>query len=85
VKLLEEIPSFPGQARKTLESQYGIESAEAFFVHALNDPKGLRSALNLTPTALNKLVDLVESYLSPDYIKRCCQKPAKHPRGVILE
>jgi hypothetical protein len=85
VKLLEEIPSFPEGARKILEGDYGIDSAEAFYVHALKDPRGLLSALHLTQPALDKLVRLVEGYLSPDYIDRCRQPTVKNPRGVILD
>jgi hypothetical protein len=85
MKLLEEIPSFPETARKTLETQYGIETAEAFYTHAVKDPTGLRSALHITEAELNRLVRVVEGYLSPDYIERCRRPVAKHPRGVILD
>jgi hypothetical protein len=83
--LLEDIPSFPVEMRKTLERGYGIETAEAFFVHALKDAKGISSALNLTQRNLKTLVDLVKKHLSPDYIDRCRQRPVKNSRGVIVD
>jgi hypothetical protein len=85
VTLLEDIRSFPTELRLTLVRHYGIETAEAFFVHALKDPKGVRSALNLTSRSLKTLVEIVEGYLSQDYVKRCREQPLKHPRGVILD
>jgi hypothetical protein len=85
MKLLAEIPSFPAAARETLETEYGIESAEAFYVHALKGPAGLRTALRISQPELDRLVRIAEGYLSPDYIERCRQPAAKHPRGVILD
>ena len=41
MKLLQEIVSFPASARQTLETEYGIESAEAFYAHAVQEPVGL--------------------------------------------
>ncbi|MCI0462711.1 MAG: hypothetical protein L0Z62_37660 [Gemmataceae bacterium] len=85
MKLLEEIVSFPEAAREVLETQYGIESAEAFYVHAVKDEEGLRAALHISPTELNRLKRIVEGYLSADYIERCRQPVIKHPRGVRLD
>jgi hypothetical protein len=84
MKLLEEIPAFPEAARKTLETN-SIESAEVFYGHAVKDPKGLRSVLHITQAELNRLVRIVEGYLSPDYMERYRQPVVKHPRGVILD
>jgi hypothetical protein len=84
VKLLKEIRPFPETARKTLETQYGIENAEAFYAHAVKDPTGLHSALHITQAELDRLVRIVEGHLSPDYIERCRRPVVKHPRGVIL-
>jgi hypothetical protein len=83
VKLLQEIASFPERARKLLETQYGIESAEAFYAHAVKDRAGLRAALGIPQAELSKLVHLVEGHLAPDYIDRCRQPVTKHPRGAI--
>jgi hypothetical protein len=85
VKLLQEITSFPAAARATLARDYGIESAEAFYAHAVKDPAGLRAALGISPAELSRLERLVEGHLSPDYIERCRQPVARHPRGVILD
>ena len=84
LKLLEEIPSFPKVARTTLESEYGIETAEAFYVHAVKNPDGMRSALHVDRTRLDRLVRAVEGYLSSDYIEACQKPVAKHPRGALV-
>ena len=46
MKLLEEIPAFPAKTRKTLERQFGIDSAEAFFANATHNPTGMAAGLN---------------------------------------
>ncbi len=85
VRLLEEIRAFPTKARKTLESQYGIDTAEAFFAHAVNDPEGLRTALNASQDELDVLTKIVEAKLSPKFIERCRRPAAKHPRGLMID
>ena len=85
MKLLDEIASFPDDARRVLESEYGIETAEAFYAHAVKDPTGMRSALRVDQAELDRLVRIVEGYLRADYIERCRQPTVKRPRGVILD
>ncbi len=85
MKLLEDIPSFPETARKTLESAYGISSAEAFYDHAVKNPEGMRMALRASSDELNHLVRLAESYLSPEFVAACRQPVIKHPRGLAVD
>jgi hypothetical protein len=83
--LLDEIRAIPAKSRETLESQYGIDTAEAFFAHAVRDPQGLRAALDASQAELDRLIKIVEGYLSDDYIDRCRRPAAKHPRGLIVD
>lgn len=85
MKLLEEIPSFPAAARETLETHYGITSAEAFFDHAFRNPAGMRKALGLSNAQLTRVLRLTEGYLEPEFVARCKQPVVKRPRGVIVE
>jgi hypothetical protein len=84
VKYLDEIPTFPTQSALLLESRYGIDTAEAFYEHALHEPNGLRAALGLKKkTDLEKLVKLVEGYLEPSFV-RSAQAPTFHrSRGAL--
>ena len=85
MKLLDDIPSFPATARDTLHRQYGIDSAEAFYGHAVQDSDGMRQALHVSARELNRLVRMAESFLDPDFAA-CCREPAvSHPRGVIVK
>jgi hypothetical protein len=85
MKLLEEIPTFPASARTTLETDYGIETAEAFYAHGVNDPEGLRAALHSGPEEFDRLLHMVEGYLPADYVERCRQPQAKYPRGLRID
>jgi hypothetical protein len=85
MKLLEDIPAFPEQARETLESEYGIESAEALYAHAVNDPEGLRAALNASAQEVDRLIQLVARHLPPEFVERCRKPPEPHPRGLIID
>jgi hypothetical protein len=84
VKYLDDIPTFPAESARLLESRYGIATAEAFYEHALHEPRGLRTALGLKKEAeLDKLVKLVEGHLAPSFV-RAAQAPAvAHPRGAL--
>jgi hypothetical protein len=82
---LEEIPAFPSAQRSLLKQNYAITSAEAFFDHAVRDAPGLRRALRVSQSELDRLVTLVEGYLPEDFARRCRQPASKHPRGVIVE
>jgi hypothetical protein len=84
VKLLEEIRAFPDPLRRRLESGYGIDSAEAFFSHALDNPDGMAQALDIDRAELDRLIGLVEGYLPADYRERCLN-PVRHPRGLIVD
>ena len=44
MKYLDEIPTFPADSARLLESRYGIATAEACYEHALHEPKGLSTA-----------------------------------------
>ena len=85
MKLLEEITAFPDDARRVLENEYGIETAEAFFAHVVNDRDGMQSALKRDKSELDELSRLVEGYLSADFIKRCHESPSRRARGVITD
>jgi hypothetical protein len=85
MKLLEDIPGFPKKARETLESEYGIESAEAFYAHAVHDPDGLRDALKATQPELDRIVKVVEGHLSPEFLARCKEPITRHPRGMLTD
>jgi hypothetical protein len=84
VKYLDEIPTFPAESARLLESRYGIATAEAFYEHALHEPLGLRTALGLKKKAdLDQLITLVEGHLAPSFV-RAAQAPAvHHPRGAL--
>jgi hypothetical protein len=84
VRYLEEIPTFPAESARLLESRYGIATAEAFYEHALHEPQGLRTALGLKKeTDLDELIKLVEGHLAPSFV-RAAQAPAvRHPRGAL--
>lgn len=84
MKLLEEIRAFPDPVRRKLEAGYGIDSAESFFAHALDNPVGLARALDIVPAEVDRLVSLVEGYLPADYRERCLD-PVRHPRGLIAD
>jgi hypothetical protein len=84
VKLLEEIPTFPAEVRNALESQYGIESAEAFYANATQSPEGMAAVLRSNRAEVDRLIKLVEGYLPADYAERC-RKPIRRPRGLVIE
>ena len=84
MKLLEEIPTFPTDAREVLGGKYGIETAEAFYAQAVNNPDGLKAALHLKTDEVRALTDMVVTFLPRDFVRRC-QKPVRHPRGVLLK
>jgi hypothetical protein len=84
VKLLEEIRAFPDPVRRKLEAEFGIDSAEAFFAHALDNPAGMAQALGIVPAEVDRLVGLVEGHLPAGYRQRCL-KPIQHPRGLIVD
>lgn len=85
MKALHDISAFPEAARKTLEANYGIQSAEAFYGHAVKNRQGMREALRVSDDELDELVRVVEGYLSPAYIRRCRKPAVKRPRGVVLD
>ena len=85
MKPLREIRTFPKTQRETLERQFGIQSAEAFYEHATRNASGMQKALQLTSEALASLRQKVESYLAPDFVKACSQPVKKHARGVIVK
>lgn len=85
MKLLEEIPAFPSDIRRALEAQYGIDTAEAFFAHAVQDAEGMQRALHLNRAAVERLTTLVEGFLPRGYAERCRTPTIRHPRGAILQ
>jgi hypothetical protein len=84
VKYLDEIPTFPADSARLLESRYGIATAEAFYEHAMHEPQGLLTALGLKKTVLDHLIKLVEGHIEPAFV-RAAQAPAvvQHPRGAL--
>jgi hypothetical protein len=84
VKYLDEIPTFPAESARLLESRYGIATAEAFYEHALHEPLGLRTALGLKKKAdLDQLITLVEGHLAPSFVRAAQTPPVRHPRGAL--
>ena len=84
MKLLEEIPTFPANVRQRLESEYGIESAEAFYANATQSPEGMATVLQSDRAEVDRLIKIVEGYLPADYAERC-SKPVRRPRGLVIE
>jgi hypothetical protein len=84
-RLLEEIPTFPARHRKILETEYGIDSAEAFFAHAVDDPEGMGDALKASPAEIERLTKLIEGYVSPEFAERCRHPSSRHPRGLSID
>jgi hypothetical protein len=82
--LLEEIQAFPDSVRRTLERQFGIDSAEAFFASAIDNPDGMAEALQTERSELDRLIRVVEGHLPADYRERC-RKPIRRPRGLIID
>ena len=83
MKYLEEIPTFPAESAQLLESRYGIATAEAFYEHALHEPRGLRTALGLKKAELDKLIKLVEGHLAPSFVRAAQAPVVRHPRGAL--
>lgn len=84
MKPLEQIPQFPAEARRVLEGRFGIDSAESFYAHAVQNPDGIGQALGLPPPEVARLAALVEGHLPYDYVQRCHSPPERRSRGVIL-
>lgn len=83
MKLLQDIRAFPAKHRRKLEGEFGIDSAESFFAHALSNPQGMAQALDVAPAQVERLLELVEAHLPADYRERCV-KPVHRPRGLIV-
>jgi hypothetical protein len=84
MKYLDDIPAFPPAVAQTLAGGYGIETAEAFYGHAVQDPEGMRRALQVSREEIDRLIRLAEGYLDPQFIARAREETVKHPRGVIV-
>ncbi len=85
MKPLHEIKSFPAAQREVLQQQFGITSAEAFFEHGTRNAQGVQTALKITTEQLATLLQLIEGYLAPEFVKSCRKPVVKHSRGVIVE
>jgi hypothetical protein len=84
MKFLDDIPAFPRAVAQTLAGSFGIDTAEAFYGHAVQDPEGMRRALQVSREELDGLVRLAEGHLDPQFIARARAETVKHPRGVIV-
>ncbi len=71
MKPLHEIKNFPRQYREMLISQFGVNSAEAFFEHASRNAQGVQTAFKISTSQLTELVKVVEGSLSPKFVKNC--------------
>jgi hypothetical protein len=85
MKPLIEIKNFPVEHQEVLASQFGVNSAEAFFEHTTRNSKGVQTALKISATQLAELVKIVEGYLTPKFVKNCKKPVTKHSRGVIVD
>ena len=84
MKLLEEIPTFPADVRLTLEREYGIESAEAFYANATHSPEGMAAGLHSDRAEVDRLIKIVAGHLPAGYAERC-SKSVRRPRGLVVE
>ncbi len=85
MKPLREIKAFPASHQKVLEAQFGVISAEAFFEHATRNAQGIQTALKISPARLDLLLQAVEGYLAPAFVKSCRKPVVKRSRGVIVD
>ncbi len=83
MKLLEEIPTFPPAVRAALRGGYGIDSAEAFFAHAVRRGDDLARALGMAGAEIERLARLVEGHLDAGYVVRCRQPLVDRARGLV--
>ena len=83
--LLQDIRAFPQAVQELLQTKFGINSAEAFFEHATRNSAGMQTAISVPAKELQRLSQLVEGHLPPDFVKRCRQPVKKHARGVIVD
>jgi hypothetical protein len=44
-----------------------------------------QTALNISSDQLTALLEQVEGYLAPEFVKRCRKPVVKHSRGVIVD
>jgi hypothetical protein len=84
MKYLDDIPAFPRAVAETLATGFGIDTAEAFYGHAVQDPEGMRRALQVSRDEIDRLIRLAEGHLDPQFIARARTGTVKHPRGVIV-
>jgi hypothetical protein len=84
MKYLDDIPAFPRAIAETLTRNFGMDTAEAFYGHAVQDPEAMRQALQVSPEEMNRLLRIAEGHLDPQFIARVSSTTAKHPRGVIV-
>lgn len=85
MKSLIEIKNFPLEHQEVLASQFGVNTAEAFFEHATRNAKGVQTALKVSAIQLAELVKIVEGYLTPKFVMNCKKPVTKHSRGVIVD
>jgi hypothetical protein len=84
MKYLDEIPAFPTESARLLESRYGIATAEAFYEHAMHEPQGLTTALGLkNRTDLDELVKVVEGHLPTSFVGAARDAVVRHTRGAL--
>lgn len=82
---LETIPSFPKKVSATLKKKYGIDTAESFYTHAIQDKVGLSQALHLSENRLEKLASLVAQHLPETFLEKTKRPLRKRPLGLIGE
>jgi hypothetical protein len=81
---LDDIPTFPRAVAETLATGFGIDTAEAFYGHTVQDPEGMRRALQVSRDEIDRLIRLAEGHLDPRFIASARANTVKHPRGVIV-
>jgi len=85
VKPLEEIARFPTEMRQALQARFGIDTAESFYAHAVQNPAGMGQVLDLPESEVARLSDLVAEQLPADFIERCKAPRERRPRGLIVK
>lgn len=82
---LADIPAFPRRLSEMLAKRYSLRTAEALYDYAVHMPDGLRRMMEVDQAEIDRLVKIVEGYLSSERIALSHGLLKKNPRGVIVD